>query len=194
MRGGFGGHVFYRNPNQMLFGVTAMWSNIAGPYEDIDSDTRRAGVETELYLGDFSILPSAGLQNSHGDTTGYANLGAIYYGTDNLALGASLSGSSSSRAVQAGVEYRPDNWTSMSYILDMGVGTDGPPFFLGGVRFSFGAPSRTLKDRDRYDDPGNIVTYMNTASSSAIVARNAQSAQAIQARPVTVSGGGGGVC
>jgi hypothetical protein len=171
MRGGMAAHLFYRDPDQMMLGATGMWSNIAGPQKDAETNLRRFGLEAEFYLGDFSILPSAGTQNSYGDTTGYASLGGIYYMTPNMALGASLSGVSDTRAVQAGFEYRPEGFTSMSYLADMGVGTDGPPFFLAGVRFSFGAPSKTLQERDRYDDPGNIVTYMNTVGASSVTTK-----------------------
>lgn len=193
MRGGFAGHLFYRDPRSMLLGVTGMWSTIAGPHKDAESDLRRIGVESEFYMGDFSVLPSAGVQNDHADSTGYASLGGIYYATPNLALATSVSGVANSRAVQAGLEYRPEASATMSYLFDAGVGNQGPAFVLAGVRFSFGAPSRTLQERDRFDDPGNIVTYMNTVGAAAVTTKTDHIP-----RPATVSsgggGGGGGVC
>ncbi|MBX9633496.1 MAG: hypothetical protein K2X44_00820, partial [Magnetospirillum sp.] len=137
MRGGFAGHLFYRDPHSMLLGVTGMWSNIGGPQAGAQSDIRRVGAEAEFYFGDFSVLPSVGVQNDHADSTGYASLGGIYYATPNLALGASVSGVANSRAVQTGLEYRPDSGGSMSYLVDMGMGNEGPAFLLAGVRFSF---------------------------------------------------------
>ncbi|AVM74224.1 hypothetical protein [Magnetospirillum gryphiswaldense] len=171
LRGGMAVHLFYRDPTSMLLGVTGMWSNIAGPHKDAKSNIRRVGAEAEFYFDDFSILPSAGVQNDHADTTGYANLGGIYYATPNLALGTSVSGVANSRAIQAGFEYRPDSWTNTSYLFDTGVGNQGAAFVLAGIRFSFGAPSKTLQQRDRYDDPGNIVTYMNTVGSAAVTTK-----------------------
>ncbi|MBX9634282.1 MAG: hypothetical protein K2X44_04800 [Magnetospirillum sp.] len=172
-RGGVAGHFFYRDPRSFMLGATAMWSKITGPNDDAESKIRRVGLEAEIYLGDFSILPTAGVQNAHGDATGYGSLGGVYYLTDSLALGTSVSGSGNSRALQVGGEYKPSVDLPVSFMLDTGMDNKGPAFVLAGVRFSFGAPSRTLKERDRFDDPGNIVTYMNTTAAGAITSGTA---------------------
>jgi hypothetical protein len=166
MRGGFAGHVFYRDPRSFLLGTTAMWSNIAGPNEEAKSSFRRVGLESELYLGDFSILPAFGVQNAHGDATGYASLAGIYYPTPYLALSVSAAGFGNSRSMQMGFEYQLFEDTPLSLIGDVGMDNKGPPFMLAGIRYSFGAPSKTIKDRDRFDDPANIVRYMTTVGAS----------------------------
>jgi hypothetical protein len=168
MRGGFAGHLFYRDPRFFLLGATAMWSSIAGPHADARSDIRRAGLEAEFYLGDFSVLPTFGAQNANGDTTGYGSLAGIYYPTPYLALATSVSGSGNARALQVGFEYQLFEDTPLSLIGDSGIDNKSSPFFLAGIRYSFGAPSKTIKERDRFDDPGNIVRYMNTTGASAI--------------------------
>jgi hypothetical protein len=170
MRGGFAGHLFYRDPRSFLLGATAMWSSIAGPHEDSRSEVRRAGLEAEFYFTDVSVLPTFGAQNSNGDTTGYGSLAGIYYPSPYLALAASVSGAGNARALQLGFEYQLIEDTPFSLIGDAGVDNKSTPFFLAGIRYSFGAPSKTIKDRDRLDDPANIVRYMNTVSSSAVTA------------------------
>lgn len=186
-RGGLGGHVFYRDPETFMLGATAMWSRLGGPHHDVESTIRRVGAEAEFYLGDYTFQPSGGLQNDHGDTTGYATLGFVYYPTDNLALGTSLGGFANSRALQVGFEYQPFDETPISFLFDTGIDNMGPGFVLAGLRYSFGGPSKTVKGRDRYDDPFNIVRYMNTVGAAAIAA----SANREKAPPVTVAAGGG---
>jgi hypothetical protein len=187
-RGGVGGHFFYRDPRDLLLGITGMWSRVAGPHDNASSDFRRVGVETEFYSESLSFMPSAGVQNSHGDSTGYATFGVAYYLTDNLSLGGSLAAFSNSRAAQLGFEWQPVEETPLSLIADVGVSNQGPGFVLAGVRYSFGAPSTSIKQRDRYDDPVNIVRFMNTVGTSAFTAKAAHA----QAPATIVSGGGGG--
>jgi hypothetical protein len=171
MRGGFAGHVFYRDPRSYLLGGTAMWSSIAGPHSDAESQVRRIGAEAEIYLGNFSILPAAGIQNDHGDATGYGSLGGIYYAMPNLALSVSAAGFANSRSAQAGFEYQPSAERPLSFIVDVGMDNQGPAFVLAGFRYSFAAPSKSIQERDRYDDPANIVRYMNTVGASAFTAQ-----------------------
>lgn len=182
-RGGVAGHLFYRDPRTMLLGVTGMWSKIAGPHDDAESKIRRVGVESEFYMDDVSVLPAAGIQNSHGDSTGYASLAGIYYASPSLALASSVSGFGNSRALQAGLEYQPDPGSSLSYLADAGISNQGPAFVMVGVRFSFGAGARTLKERDRFDDPANIVTYMNTTGAAALTAKTAHNPAPVVAAP-----------
>ncbi|OAN50706.1 hypothetical protein A6A05_11930 [Magnetospirillum moscoviense] len=172
MRGGFAGHLFYRDPRSFLLGATAMWSSVAGPHLGSRSDIRRAGLEAEVYLGDFSVLPSFGAQNANGDTTGYASLAGIYYPTPYLALATSVGGTGNHRTLQVGFEYQLFEDTPLSLIGDSGIDNKSTPFFLAGIRYSFGAPSKTIKDRDRFDDPGNIVRTMNTSGASSVTTTN----------------------
>jgi hypothetical protein len=172
-RGGFAGHVFYRDPRSYSVGVTGMWSRITGPWDSAKSNILRAGLEGEVYLGDFSILPAAGWQHSNADATGYASLGALYYVTPYLVLGVSTAASSNARSLQTGLEYQFDKDMPLSVILDVGIDNRGPAFALAGLRYSFGAPSKSLQQRDRFDDPANIVRYMNTVGAAAFTAGSA---------------------
>lgn len=187
-RGGLAAHAFYRDPETMLLGGTAMWSQLNGPHRNAQTELVRYGVESEFYLGDFSILPSAGVQVAHGDATGYATVGGIYYATPNVALASSVGGASNIRFVQFGAEARLDPDSNMSYLFDTGLSNMGPGYVMVGVRFAFGAPSRTIQERDRYDDPGNIVTYMNTTAANVITAPTAHIPAPAPA-PAPVGGG-----
>jgi hypothetical protein len=187
--GGVGNHLFWRDPSTMLFGVTGMWSRV----ERATHDLERGGLETEFYLDEFTLSSSAGGQWDARGKTGYASFGVTYYATPNLALSSQVSGFSNNRLVQFGAEFRPQQMESSSFFIDTGIDNDHKAFALAGIRFSIGAPSKTLRKRDRYDDPINIVSSMMSASAPAVITQTSKPTVA-----TTVAsgggGGGGGIC
>lgn len=172
-QGGGGGHFFWRDPDVALVGATAMWSRIGG------WNIFRYGVETEAYLGDFTLAPSAGIQRGDANegTTGYGSLIASWYTNDDLKLSLGGTGFSNIRAGFAGVEWQPDRATPLSFYAEAGGGNRGHGFALGGVRFAFGAGESSLKDRHRHGDPINIVSYTNANGSGGALATQAQAVQ-----------------
>jgi len=185
--GGVGGHVFWRNPEVMLLGVTGMWSRVEAASDSLE----RGGLEAEYYFDSFTVASSAGMQWDAKGNTSYASLGATYYYTPNIAVSSEVSGFSNKRSVKIGGEYRPESMDSSSFFVDTSVDNDNKLSGIVGVRFSFGAPSKTLRKRDRFDDPINIVSSMMSASASAVVEQTKKTETKVASGG---SSGGGGIC
>ena len=188
-QGGTGAHVFWRDPAVALVGATAMWSRIGG------WNVFRYGVEAEAYLGDFTLAPSAGLQ--HGDankgssSSGYAALDLSWYARDDLKLNIGGSGYSNVRGGFAGVEWQPMADTPFTLFADGGGGNRAPGFALAGIRFTFGAPGSSLKERNRHGDPENLVSFTNAGGGSG-GGSLATAAQAISTTTTAATSSGGG--
>lgn len=183
-QGGAGGHFFWRDPEVGLAGATAMWSRIGG------WNIYRYGLETEAYLGDFTLAPSGGVQRGDANqgTTGYGTLIASWYADDDLKMSLGGTGFSNVRSGFAGVEWQPDRAVPLSLYAEAGGGNRGHGFALAGVRFAFGAGESSLKDRHRHGDPVNIVSYTNANGSGGALAAQAQAIQENRAviTPVSV--------
>lgn len=200
--GGAGLHLFWRNPESMLIGFTAM----AVGYEDDRETLQRFGVESEYYFEDFTVTAALGRQTDHQDDTFFGELGASYYINPNLKFSLLYSGFSDDRFLSLGTEYRSVSFPNASIFLTAGTDDEENGQILGGVRFSFGGSSQSLKDRDRYDDPVNLVSNLMRSSAQAVKDRTGVSSSPTVANtPSTstvVSGGGenggssggGGIC
>lgn len=159
-------HIFRRDPASYLVGVTGM-----AAYADHDDfhQIYRTGIETEFYLGDVTVAPSAGYQRNFGQNWAYANLHAGYYVTDNLVLGAEVGGFSLYRVAGLDAEWQPWAGSPVSLFANVGGGNRGGGFGLAGVRFSFGVNGASLKEQHREYDPPNIVdAFASGAGSSAM--------------------------
>ncbi len=164
--GGVGGHFFYRDPKQFLAGVTAMTATQDG------TDFSRYGVESEVYLGQFTLSAAGGYQDgdSRLGNTGFYTAEGAYYPIDNLKYSAGITGFSDTTTGYGRAEWQP---TDEPYTLFAfgGGGNHGNAFLLAGASYTFGAPATTLKKRDRTGDPENIVktaaTYVGTAINNA---------------------------
>ena len=165
--GEIGGHVFTRDPDSYLLGATSEWTRFGS------SHSYRYGVEGEWYLGNFTIAPAGGLQRlgaNRGTTTaGYASLQGDFYAFDRLKTAISLGGYAGYRAVIAEVEWQLSADHPFSLFVDAGaaVATDHRGIVLAGIKYTFGAPGTTVKDRDRHGDP-EILLQSGIASSNLI--------------------------
>jgi hypothetical protein len=188
--GGAGAHLFWRDPNSMLLGVTGMVSRVEGASDNL----ARAGLESEFYQGNFTISASAGGQWDFRGTTAYSSVGTSYYVTPNFILSSRVSGFSNVRTIQIGSEYRPKSHSRTTFYADIGTDNDHNEFALAGIRFSFGGTGKTIKDRDRQDDPINIVSSLMSSSAQAVKERTGAVKEPTVAVPKTtvVNGGGGG--
>lgn len=165
--GGVGGHLFWRNPETLLVGATGMWAR----FEDADDSLFRAGLEAELYLSNFTLFSAGGMQWDSEDDSAYGSAGISYYAMPNLILSVQASGFDDYQNYQLGAEYRPATLETSSIFVDTGIDDDSEVSGHIGLRMSFGAPSSTLKDRDRYDDPVNIVSGLMRSSGETILDR-----------------------
>ncbi len=161
---GFGGHFFYRDPTRYLLGVTAMTAKTSG------TDFNRFGLESELYLNNYSVAVSGGLQdgdNKLGDSAFYRAEGAYYY-TDNLKFTAGTSGFDDVIGGYGEAEWQPRKEPMTLFALAGGA-NEGHGYALAGVRYTFGASATTsIKHRDRTGDPENIVKNAINYTGSAI--------------------------
>ena len=161
-RGGLAGHVFYRDPQKYLLGLTTMWSRISS------EDLYRAGPEAELYLKDVTFRVSGGWQHGFDETTGYGNAKVTYYPMDNLALAVRGEAFSSVRSAGVEVEYQPSE-KPFTVFATGGDSNNADGLFLAGLRFTFGAPGTSLKERHRQYDPVNIVDSFNMNEGSSAI-------------------------
>jgi hypothetical protein len=151
--GDAGLHLFTRDPNSYLVGTTFEFTRFG------TVNSYRYGVEGEAYLGDFTIAPAGGIQrggaNKGTTTAGFASLEVDYYINDRLKTAISFGGYSSYRTVLAEAQWQPSEAAPFSLFVNAGsaVATDHHGVVLAGVRYTFGAPSSTIKERDRHGDP-----------------------------------------
>jgi len=168
--GGTGGvdaglHLFTRDPDAYLAGGTFEWSRFGS------TNAYRYGVELAAYLGDVTLGTTGGIQRggaNHATTTaGYATIQADYYLADTLKTSLSYGGYSNYRAVLAQVEWQPAEDTPFSLFTEGGasVAHEHRGIVLAGVRYTFGAPKSTIKDRDRHGDP-EVFLQSGIASSN----------------------------
>ncbi len=163
-RGGLGGHVFYRDPQKYLLGMTGMWSRISS------EDLYRVGPEAELYLKDVTFRISGGWQHGFDETTGYGNAKVTYYPMDNLTVAVRGEAFSKVRSAGLEVEYQP-NEKPFTVFATGGDSNNADGTYLAGVRFTFGAPGTSLKQRHRQYDPVNIVDSFNLNEGESVIGK-----------------------
>ncbi len=147
---GGGGHLFWRNSEYALIGLTAsyaVWDK---------TDLWRIGVEGEIYWNQITLAGLAGNQSGDLGDDGYGNADLRYYlAEDNLML-------------LAGIGYFDDDsflFSDLEYLTGLGglslfamaaIGSDDYDYALGGIRYYFG-PGKSLMRRHREDDPFNYI-------------------------------------
>jgi len=152
---GVGGHLFWRDPAKGLvgfYGSYASWNlDDAGT---TGADVGKLGVEGEAYLGRFSLEGLAAYQ--FGTNTGFAGKAVVaYYPIDNLRLDGGiryLEGPGAIGVIDA--EWQPHAGSGLTLFASGSFG-DNYTQALGGVRYYFGDPGKSLIQRHRTDDPGN---------------------------------------
>ncbi len=183
-QGGGGGHLFWRDPAAAMVGATAMWSRIGG------WNVYRYGVESEAYLGDFTVAPAAGLQrgdaNEGSSSSGYVNLALSWYAEHNVKLTGGSTDFSNVRVGYGGAQYQCADDSPWSVFAVGGGGNRSTGFGLVGLRVTFGAGTSSLMERDRHGDPDNIVDFATSISGA--VGATAQQLRN-QTLPVASSGG-----
>lgn len=147
------GHLFIRDPQTYLFGVTG------GAVDGDDTKLYAVGPEAEIYLGNLSLEAWGGYLNIDPDEGGGKDSGFIigdvaYYLTDDLRL--SLGGKvvDDREGLRAGFEYQIGGMP-MSVYSKADYGDDDFFSILGGLRFYFGGEDKSLIRRHREDDPRN---------------------------------------
>jgi hypothetical protein len=116
--GEVGAHLFTRDPSAYLVGGTFEWTRFA------NINSYRYGAEAEVYLGDFTVAPAAGIQrggaNRSTTTAGFASLQGDFYAFDRLKTAISFGGYAGYRAAIAEVEWQPRQDQPFSLFADVG--------------------------------------------------------------------------
>ncbi|MGH6906422.1 MAG: hypothetical protein ACREDX_01025 [Aestuariivirga sp.] len=157
---GVQGHVFFRDPESYLLGVTAHYVDLDG------DDVFRVGPEAELYLDSFTISGVATFEMTDGDLDDddfVGGLQASFYATEDFALTAGYRHFLDTDAAAVGFEYQPASWPGSIY-ADAMIGTDDYLSIVGGVRFYWGGEDKSLIRRHREDDPGNLFLWLRQES------------------------------
>lgn len=145
--GEVGAHLYRRDPDSGLVGVTARWN-------DLGPDERwQVGIEAERYFGRTTLVGEIGYENGLGGREdAYGNVGVGYYPTDRTSLYLLAGYTLGEPVLQASVEFQPagEALPGLSLFADGGIGVNGDGFISAGLRFAFGS-GRTLIERDRHE-------------------------------------------
>lgn len=155
---GAGGHFFIRDPESYLLGVQAQYIDLDG------DDIFRLGPEAELYLDDITLSAMAGFESAQdfGTDDVVAQIEAAYYITDDFKLYGGYRRFMDIDAGAIGFEFMPE-FIPAAVFVDGMVGSDDYVSVMGGLRFYFGGDDKSLKAKQREDDPGhffNLLTRM----------------------------------
>jgi len=159
---GGAGHLFWRNPDHGLLGLTGGYLYRDG-FESVD--TFQAGAEGELYWRQFTFGFFAGLGSidyqysapfiDTNPTRFIGRVSADYYPIDNLRVGAFFTSAFKDYFGKAEAEYQlPINGLALTG--EVALGNHGYDHWLLGVRYYFGG-KKTLRDRQRQDDPRGLM-------------------------------------
>jgi hypothetical protein len=147
------GHLFTRDPSRYLLGVTGGWLDGGS-----GSNLTYAAVEAELYTDKWTFTALAGGGNLPGtvDSDIYG-LTVAYYWTDNLKFSAGDLRAFGQDLVNVRAEWQPEG-SSLAFFADVAddVGSVKLTTFKLGAKFHFGAGAKSLKERNRHDDPEPI--------------------------------------
>jgi hypothetical protein len=164
---GVGGHLFWRDPAQGLAGLIGSYSTRVDDYLGGATERQmiRTGAEGEIYFEQFTAAARGGYQwvtIQQGDTLQglFGSIDLMWYVTPDLMVrGGGEYSEGPGGAFTAGLEFQPSH-VSISGLTFFADGALGDESYraLGGLRYYFGAGSKSLIDRHRKDDPSNLVT------------------------------------
>lgn len=142
---GLATHLFFRDPDRHLLGLTAYTLD----YRNRSVD--RVGLEGERYLGHWTLGAVAGHQGGDlGDDLFYG-LKLKNYPNANSALKATVDVHGDRRLFGVGAEWQAGPGWAM--VVEGGT-ADGNDYLLAGARLYFGK-NKSLRGRHREDDPEN---------------------------------------
>ena len=153
---GIGGHVFWRDSEKGLFGITASWA-------DMDKvEINRVGIEWEYYINQFTIDARIGRQSNDNNDAGYGSINLSYYPIDDLRLsiGGGIADSDNRYGIDA--EYQTPA-SGLTLFASVAGGDNSYEHVYGGFRYYFGK-EKSLIQRHRKDGSSN--NLMRTISET----------------------------
>jgi len=152
---GGAGHLFWRNPDLGLVGLTGGYLYREGV------DTFQVGAEGQYYIGPVTLGVFAGvgqINYAHSasfiDTNPTRFIGRVsadYYPINDLRIGVSYTTAFADNLGRAELEYQTPI-RGLALTAEASLGNHGYDDLLFGVRYYFGA-KKSLRDRQRQDDP-----------------------------------------
>ncbi|MGC4074386.1 MAG: hypothetical protein QM760_18120 [Nibricoccus sp.] len=156
--GGGAAHVFWRNPDRALIGLTA--SAITSDFVQ----SQDFGVEAEYYWKIVTFGVHSGVGFIKYDTSapfietdrsdGFVTASATVYPVENLSVRAHASVRFEQNSYGAEVEFQIPK-RNLAITADLVRGDSGYDHALFGLRYYFGG-KKTLRNRHRHDDPRNL--------------------------------------
>jgi len=135
---GAGGHLFWRNPEYALIGLTASY------LQHRSTDLWRIGGEGEMYWNQITLAGQLGSQSGDLGDDAYGRIDAHYYLAEDLLMLSAGAGSFDHQTTWGGgAEYLTD-LGGLSLFATGGRGGNGDYFALGGIRYYFGAKKSLL--------------------------------------------------
>ena len=150
---GVGGHLFWRDPDRMLIGITGSHQQVG------EISLIRSGLEMECYNVENMIIRLAGgYQWGDAEEDGYGSIGLNYYPISHLRFGAKSELTGNDFLQTLGMEYQPAEVAlpGLSLIAEGALGEDDYDRFIVGLRYYFGE-DKPLIMRHRQDDPPNLL-------------------------------------
>jgi hypothetical protein len=154
---GGGGHLFWRDPAQGLFGLYGQYGEFK------KASATRLGVEGEAYFGKFTLGGNVAYQWGNDsrkvdvDDGIVAGVNLKFYVTDNFMLRAGGGVDTGKGFGKVGFEFQPGfaALPGLSLFADAGGGGNDHVYALAGIRYYFG-DNKTLVRRHREDDPDSV--------------------------------------
>jgi hypothetical protein len=158
------GHLFWRDPSEGLFGLYSEYLNTDEPKSTtfdqgtgittygVGSTLWRAAVEGEYYVGRASLEGRVGWESGTNGSHFYDRVNLAYYPTTNLRLAIGQISEADEGIGSLALEYQPSEQVGATFFAEAFDAHDIVSA-NAGVRFYFGAGSKSLIDRHREDDP-----------------------------------------
>jgi hypothetical protein len=167
---GAGGHAFWRNPATGLVGLYG-----EALTADVGSDRLnkgRLGAEAEYYMDRLTLSGVAGYEfgNLHTRKGAFVETLAGYYATDDLKLSVGYGYGFAGNAGVARVDWQLPPTTGLANVTVFAegrIGEGGYRSIIAGVKVPLGAAPKSLKDRQRQDDPPAWINSQPQAIASA---------------------------
>jgi hypothetical protein len=194
---GGAGHLFWRNPNTGLLGLSGGYLYRDG-FDSID--TFQVGAEGELYWRQFTFGFFAGIGSINyqysapfidtNPTRFVGRVSADYYPLENLRVGASFTSAFRDNLGKGEIEYQtPINGLALT--AEAAIGDHGYDHWLLGVRYYFGG-KKSLRNRQRQDDPRNLMPQILHSLGVYGAEYNRKMISYIAANPPSAGSSGGG--
>ena len=160
---GLNTHLFWRDPSIGLVGVFGEYLTTNAPHarfydpfggvttED-GSTLQRAAAEGEYYFGRFSFEGRVGWEGGTVGERAYDRAILAYYPTSDFRMSLGQFTEAGQSFGDVSLEYQPSEKLGAVLFADA-FGTHGTLSATAGVRFYFGAGSKSLIDHARQDDP-----------------------------------------